>query len=51
MTSQDDKQQRQFGNNTYQQSTVDRKMDTKMIQWASKTNILLNSKNQVNLGL
>ncbi|XP_077267025.1 uncharacterized protein LOC143900014 isoform X4 [Temnothorax americanus] len=49
MASQDDKLRRQFGNNIHQQSTVDRKTDAKMAEWASKTNVLLNLKNQVNL--
>lgn len=50
MVNQDDKIRRQYGNNIYQQSTINREMDAKMAQWASKTNVLLNSKNQVNLG-
>lgn len=50
MPSQDDKLRRQFENNIHQQHTVDRETDAKMAQWASKTNVLLNSKNQVNLG-
>lgn len=50
MASQDDKIQRQFESNIYQQGTVNREMDAKIAQWASKTNVLLNSKNQVNLG-
>ncbi|XP_039312478.1 uncharacterized protein LOC105203625 isoform X3 [Solenopsis invicta] len=49
MDTQDDKLRRQFGNNVYQQSTVDRETDSKMAEWATKTNVLLNSRNHVNL--
>lgn len=48
MASQDDKLQQQFGKNIYQQSIVDRETNA---QWILKTNVLLNSKNQINLGL
>ncbi|XP_012537284.2 uncharacterized protein LOC105837243 isoform X2 [Monomorium pharaonis] len=47
--NQDDKLRRQFGSNVYQQSTIDKETDAKMAQWATKTNVLLNSKNQVNI--
>ncbi|XP_011691078.1 PREDICTED: uncharacterized protein LOC105452012 [Wasmannia auropunctata] len=49
MASQDDKLRQQFGNNIHQQSTINKETDAKMAQWASRTNVLLNSKNKVNL--
>ncbi|XP_011881077.1 PREDICTED: uncharacterized protein LOC105569323 isoform X2 [Vollenhovia emeryi] len=50
MARQDDKLRQQFENNIHQQSTVDKEMDAKKIQWASKSNVLVNSRNQVNSG-
>lgn len=49
MASQDDKLQQQFGKNIYQQSTVDKETNANTAQWALKTNVLSNSKNQINL--
>ncbi|GAB1869312.1 Neurotrypsin [Camponotus japonicus] len=34
---------------SFSQSTIDREADTKMTQWATRTNVFLNSKSQVNL--
>ncbi|XP_018356825.1 PREDICTED: uncharacterized protein LOC108757046 isoform X2 [Trachymyrmex septentrionalis] len=49
MANQDDKFQQQFDKNIDQQSTIDKETNAKTTQSTLKSNVLLNSKNQINL--